>query len=204
MLRASSGSWGRNWGEKLVSSRRSGAVPASTRSRNRLARPWSTAVGSRPRSSRLRQASSRARGSLVARAAANPSNSCSGTAPSSSHTAEASMGAGSRLSWSSRLSASRRPPWARWATTCRASGVMPICSCSAIQTRCCSRACRGMRRKSKRWQRLKMVGRTRWGSVVASTNTTRGGGSSRVLSRALKAAVESMWHSSITYTFQRA
>ena len=49
-----------------------------------------------------------------------------------------------------------------------------------------------------------MVGSTRWGSVVASTNTTRGGGSSRVLSRALKAAVESMWHSSITYTFQRA
>ena len=61
-----------------------------------------------------------------------------------------------------------------------------------------------MRRKSKRWQRLKMVGSTRWGSVVASTNTTRGGGSSRVLSRALKAAVESMWHSSTTYTFQRA
>ena len=49
-----------------------------------------------------------------------------------------------------------------------------------------------------------MVGRTRCGSVVASTNTTRGGGSSRVLSRALNAAVESMWHSSTTYTFQRA
>ena len=61
-----------------------------------------------------------------------------------------------------------------------------------------------MRRKSNRWQRLRIVGSTRWGSVVASTNTTRGGGSSRVLSRALKAAVESMWHSSITYTFQRA
>ena len=55
-----------------------------------------------------------------------------------------------------------------------------------------------MRRKSKRWQRLRIVGSTRCGSVVASTNTTRGGGSSSVLSRALKAAVESMWHSSTT------
>jgi len=43
-----------------------------------------------------------------------------------------SIGAGNRLSWSSRLSASLSPPWARCATTCRASGVMPICSCSAM------------------------------------------------------------------------
>ena len=61
-----------------------------------------------------------------------------------------------------------------------------------------------MRLKSKRWQRLRIVGSTRWGSVVANTNTTCGGGSSRVLSSALNAAVESMWHSSTTYTFQRA
>ena len=81
---------------------------------------------------------------------------------------------------------------------------MGIDSCSAIQVRCFSSASIGMRRKSKRWQRLRIVGSTRCGSVVASTNTTRGGGSSSVLSRALKAAVESMWHSSTTYTFQRA
>ena len=198
MVRASSGSSPRNWAETPVSSSRSGAAPASTRSRSKLTNPCSTAPGSRPRSSSSRQPSNSPRGSAPARARARASSSCSGTAPSSSHTAVASIGAGSRLSWSSRLSASRRPPWARWATTCRASGVMPIDSRSAIQPRCCSRACRGMRRKSKRWQRLRIVASTRWGSVVASTNTTRGGGSSSVLSRALKAAVESMWHSSTT------
>ena len=77
-------------------------------------------------------------------------------------------------------------------------------SCSAIQRRWVSRASRGIRRKSKRWHRLRIVGSTRCGSVVASTNTTCGGGSSNVFSSALNAAVESMWHSSTTYTFQRA
>ena len=129
---ASSGSWGRNWGEKLVSSSRSGATAASTRSRSRLVRPCNTADGSRPRSSSSRQASTTPRGSKRARAVARARSSCSGTAPTSSHTAIGSIGAGSRLSWSSRLSASRRPPWARWATTCRASAVMPICSSVAI------------------------------------------------------------------------
>ena len=38
-----------------------------------------------------------------------------------------------------------------------------------------------------------------WGSVVANINTTKGGGSSRVLRRALKADLESMWTSSIMY-----
>ena len=53
-----------------------------------------------------------------------------------------------------------------------------------------------MRRKSKRWQRELIVGGMRCGSVVASTKMTCGGGSSRVLSRALKAASVSMWTSS--------
>ena len=96
--RARSGRAWRNWGDTLVSSRRSGAVPASTRSRSRLTKPCSTAAGSRPRSSSSRQPSSRARGSQLARAPARASSSCSGTAPSSSHTAVASIGAGSRLS----------------------------------------------------------------------------------------------------------
>ena len=96
--RARSGRAWRNWGDTLVSSRRSGAVPASTRSRSRLTSPCSTAAGSRPRSSSSRQPSSRARGSQLARAPARASSSCSGTAPSSSHTAVASIGAGSRLS----------------------------------------------------------------------------------------------------------
>ena len=55
-----------------------------------------------------------------------------------------------------------------------------------------------MRRKSKRWQRETMVAGTFWGSVVARMNTTWGGGSSRVLSRALKAELESLCTSSMT------
>ena len=133
--RATSGRRGRSWGETLVSSSRSGATPANSRSRSMLARPWSTALGSRPRSSRARQVSITLSGSAAAIASASSSSSCSGTAPSSSHTAIASIGAGNRLSWSNRLSASRNPPWARWATTVRASPLMPIPSCSAIQRR---------------------------------------------------------------------
>ena len=52
------------------------------------------------------------------------------------------------------------------------------------------------RRNSKCWVRLRMVGRTFWGSVVASTKMTWAGGSSSVFSSALDAAVESMWTSS--------
>ena len=98
MLRARSGSSPRIWGEKLVSSRRLGATPASTRSRSRPAIPWSTAPGSRPRSSRLRIASITPSGSAPARAWASCSSSCSGTAPSNSQTAVGSTGPGSKLS----------------------------------------------------------------------------------------------------------
>src|SRR5260370_16347192 len=42
-----------------------------------------------------------------------------------------------------------------------------------------------------------------WGSVVARMNLTCSGGSSRVLSIALNADVESMWTSSMTYTLNR-
>jgi formiminotetrahydrofolate cyclodeaminase len=42
-----------------------------------------------------------------------------------------------------------------------------------------------------------MVGRILLASVVAKMNFTCGGGSSRVLSSALKAALESMWTSSM-------
>jgi len=55
----------------------------------------------------------------------------------------------------------------------------------------------GIRRKSNRWQRERMVGRTFSGSVVANMNFTCAGGSSSVLSSALNAAVESMWTSSM-------
>ena len=53
-----------------------------------------------------------------------------------------------------------------------------------------------MRLKSNRWQRERMVGSTLWISVVARIKMTCAGGSSRILSRALTAPGESMWHSS--------
>lgn len=46
-------------------------------------------------------------------------------------------------------------------------------------------------------------GGTLWGSVVAKINRTWGGGSSRVLRRALNASPVSMWTSSMMYTLYR-
>ena len=54
----------------------------------------------------------------------------------------------------------------------------------------------GMRWRSKRWQREMMVVGTFCTSVVAKMNFTCAGGSSSVLSSALKDDVESMWTSS--------
>ena len=51
--------------------------------------------------------------------------------------------------------------------------------------------------KSKRWQRDRMVTGTFRISVVAKMNFTCGGGSSSVLSSALKALFDSMWTSSM-------
>ena len=55
---------------------------------------------------------------------------------------------------------------------------------------------------SKCWVRLRMVGSSFCGSVVASTNTTWSGGSSSVLSSALDAFLLSMWTSSRMYTLR--
>ena len=57
-----------------------------------------------------------------------------------------------------------------------------------------------MRVKSYRWQRDRMVAGTFWISVVARIKMTWAGGSSSVLSSALKAAVDSMCTSSMMYT----
>jgi hypothetical protein len=51
--------------------------------------------------------------------------------------------------------------------------------------------------------RLRIVGSTLCGSVVARANTTWSGGSSSVFSRAFDAPGESMWTSSRMYTFVR-
>ena len=54
-----------------------------------------------------------------------------------------------------------------------------------------------MRRKSKRWQRLRIVAGSFCGSVVARMKTTYAGGSSSVFSKALNAEVDSMCTSSM-------
>ncbi len=59
-------------------------------------------------------------------------------------------------------------------------------------------------RKSYCWQRERMVSGILWYSVVAKMNFTRGGGSSRVFRRALKAPVESMWTSSMIQILKRS
>ncbi len=63
--------------------------------------------------------------------------------------------------------------------------------------RCARISGSGIRRRSKRWQRERIVAGSLWTSVVAKTNFTCAGGSSSVLSSALNAAVESMWTSSM-------
>ena len=57
-----------------------------------------------------------------------------------------------------------------------------------------------MRLKANRWHRERMVAGTLWSSVVARMKMRWAGGSSRIFSRALKAATESMWTSSMMYT----
>ena len=96
------------------------------------------------------------------------------------------------INWSSVDCASRIPPSAPRAMACRAASSSSTCSWRAILPRCSTISGVGIRRRSNRWQRLRMVGRTFSGSVVAKMNFTCGGGSSSVLSKALKAAVESM------------
>ena len=90
------------------------------------------------------------------------------------------------------LNASRMPPSAARATseTASFSASLPFASSTCFSRFSMSAA--GMRRKSKRWQRERMVAGRRWGSVVARMNTAWAGGSSSVLSSALNAPVESM------------
>ena len=65
-----------------------------------------------------------------------------------------------------------------------------------MRVKCSASISAGMRRRSKRWQRDSTVTGTFWTSVVAKMNFTCGGGSSSVLSNALKAFFDSMWTSS--------
>ena len=99
-------------------------------------------------------------------------------------------------SFSSVPIASRKPPSAWREISSTAGSSTSIFSLAAIWLSTMAMSCTRGRRKSKRWQRDRMVAGILWTSVVASTKTTCGGGSSRVLRRALKASLVSMWASS--------
>ena len=75
---------------------------------------------------------------------------------------------------------------------------MHSCSATYLSRRATSAGV--MRLKEKRWHRERMVAGTLCSSVVARIKMRWAGGSSRIFSRALKAAVESMWTSSMIYT----
>ena len=91
-------------------------------------------------------------------------------------------------------------PSAFWAMICRASSsALRPCS-PAIYLRYSRASLMVMRLKSKIWQRERMVGITLCFSVVAKIKMAWAGGSSSVLRKALKAALESMCTSSMIYT----
>ena len=101
------------------------------------------------------------------------------------------------MTCSSEVSALRIPPSARYAMRSSASPSNSTSSATQMAPRRDTMASEEMRRKSKRWQREWMVSGTFCGSVVHKMNTTCDGGSSSVFKRALNAAVESMWTSSM-------
>ena len=93
-------------------------------------------------------------------------------------------------------SASRNEPVAERAISAIASSGIAIVSASAARRSTQEICCWVGREKSKRWQRSTTVGSTLFASVVASTKTVCGGGSSSVLRNAFHAAGVSMCASS--------
>ena len=93
--------------------------------------------------------------------------------------------------------ASRMLPWAIDAISARPSAAAARPSCSAIQVSRPAISASLMRRKSKRWQRETIVAGSLCASVVQRMKRTCSGGSSSVLSRALKASGVSWWASSM-------
>ena len=153
---------------------------------------------SAPRTKTSSTDSSSARASRRINAVARVWTTVRSMAPSASATwASEAPGPQADITWSRSESASRIPPSACRTMRARAASESPAFSSVAI---CFSRASirsTGMRRKSCRWQRERMVSGSLWGSVVAKMNFTCPGGSSSVFSRALKAAPESMCTSSM-------
>ncbi len=91
------------------------------------------------------------------------------------------------------------PPSADWAINEKASSVTLRSPAASFIRPTSSSSVK--RPKSKRWQRDRIVAGTFCGSVVARIKIIYSGGSSSVFKRALKALVDSMWTSSMMYTF---
>ena len=105
--------------------------------------------------------------------------------------------------WSSadRVSRAEPPPVLTTCPTASSSTSRP--ASAATSRTSCAMSSAPMSVSSSCWVRLRMVGTTLCGSVVASTNTTWSGGSSSVFSSAFSAPDVSMWTSSRRYTFVR-
>ena len=134
--------------------------------------------------------------SAIASAAAKISSESA--TPSTARTSSVSTGLPPyATSWSSVPRASRKlPPAAREiAPTAPSSISIPSATDTRSRTSAIWRA--AGRWKSNRWQRSTIVGITLCASVVASTNTVLGGGSSRVFRNAFQASLVSMWASSM-------
>ena len=95
------------------------------------------------------------------------------------------------------LCESRRLPSPASAIQARPVSLIFIPSAVAMIFRFSVICLSGIRRKSKHWQRERIVAGTFWVSVVAKMKITWPGGSSRVFNSALNASRVSMWTSSM-------
>ena len=124
--------------------------------------------------------------------------------PSMSRTcASSTLPAPCAIAWSSSDSASRMLPAAERASRLSAAGSALIASTSRMCLRCAAISDGVICLRLNCRQRESTVTGIFCGSVVARMNLTCSGGSSRVFSMALKAELESMCTSSMTYTLKR-
>ena len=120
--------------------------------------------------------------------------------PTNSFTKSSVIFPSSCMHLSNMLRASLIAPSANIAISFFASGVISILLCSHTKFNLFSMLSFDIFLKSNLWHLDNIVAGNFCGSVVAKINFTCAGGSSKVLSNALKAPVESIWTSSIIYT----
>ena len=179
--------------DRSASDNCSGGTPMRTRKASRKAarRASPSTLGSRPRAMPVATADRAAVASVSARA---PSRSATvessevmppATTRSSADRVSRADPRPARTACARPSSSTSRPASATTSSTSARSSSAE----SSPSSRCCAR--------------LRMVSTTLCGSVVASTNTTWSGGSSRVLSSAFSAPDVSMWTSSRRYTLVR-